>query len=433
MNLPSPNICKTIRNLYARVGSSNEHEAKSARDKLLALLKKHSLHWLDIPAIVAAADADEAARTATKAARHSASPTSGPEFNVLTIVLHLIETRIATTPEERMALALWTLHTWVFGRYRITPRLALLSPVRGCGKTTAIVLLKALCADPHRSDNISAAAIYYKLAYREHTMLIDEGDNLGLLDNSVLRSVLNGNERGSSVDRVVGGRPRSIPLFAPFAIAAIGTLPLPLMDRAIVINMRRHAKTDAPLRELDEHDHAFILARDNIQKWAATCTLAPKPAIPPELHNRVADNWRPLFAIADNLGYGEAARAAAVALSGDRLEDPGVVLLGDIYTVFETLGVDRIASATLAEALVALEDGLWHDWHGRKLTQFVLARMLRPFGIRSVTMWPTPRLPGSMSSRGYFRSQFEKAWASYCGSTHSTHSAQSKVRQLRTM
>jgi hypothetical protein len=85
-----------------------------------------------------------------------------------------------------MAIALWVLHTHVFGRFKITPRLALLSPVRGCGKTTVLILLEALTANPDRSGNISAAAIYHTLASREHTMLIDEGDNLGL------------NQRGSS-------------------------------------------------------------------------------------------------------------------------------------------------------------------------------------------------------------------------------------------
>jgi Protein of unknown function (DUF3631) len=73
--------------------------------------------------------------------------------------------------------------------------------------------------------------------------------------------------------------------------------------------------------------------------------------MPPELHARVAGNWRVLLAIADDLGHGEAARATAVALSGNRLdEDPVVILLTDIRTAFEALGVDRITSAALVEA-----------------------------------------------------------------------------------
>src|SRR5262245_20196080 len=99
--------------------------------------------------------------------------------------------------------------------------------------------------------------------------------------------------------------------------------------------------------------------------------------MPPSFRNRVADNWRVLFAIADDLGHGEAARAAAITLSANRPdEDPGVVLLGDIQTIFWRLGVDRIASAVLIEVLLELDDRMWADWRGvnddrppRKLSQ----------------------------------------------------------------
>ena len=348
-----------------------------------------------------------------------------PQVNVLDLVLRLIELHLALTPEQRMAKALWPLHSHVFGRYPVTPRLALLSPVRGCGKTTALILLEALTADPYRSDNVTAAAIYHTLGYREHTLLLDEGDNLGLLNNPTLRAVFNaGHRRGGAISRFISGRPRKFSVFAPLAVAAIGMLPLPLMHRAVIINMQRHAKPDTPLEQLDEHDPRLAASRVEIRKWAATCTLAREPKMPPELHNRAADNWRPLLAIADDLGHGEDARAAAIAFSINRLdEDPGVILLTDIRTVFDTLGVDRITSAALVEALLAFEDSLWNDWRGlrddrpaRKLNQSELARLLRPFNIRPHVIWPANRVPGDKSFRGYLRSQFEPAWAAYCSS-----------------
>ena len=120
-------------------------------------------------------------------------------------------------------MALWILHTHVFVRFPITPRLALLSPVRGCGKTTLLVLLDLLVANSYRTDNVTAAAIYYLLDRRPHSLLIDEGDNLGLLNNAVLRSVFNsGHRRGGTISRFVGGRSRRYPTFAPLAVAAIG-------------------------------------------------------------------------------------------------------------------------------------------------------------------------------------------------------------------
>src|SRR5262249_28076177 len=151
--------------------------------------------------------------------------------------------------------------------------------------------------------------------------------------------------------------------------------------------------------QVREDDPAFAAARAEIERWAAHCTLSLDPGTP--LRNRAADNWGVLLSIADALGHGEEARAAAVELSAGRPdEDPGVVLLHDIRTVFYARGVDRISSAALVEALCALDDGLWSEWRGphddrppRRLTQAELAVALRPFGIRPRTVWPSARRP----------------------------------------
>jgi hypothetical protein len=219
--------------------------------------------------------------------------------------------------------------------------------------------------------------------------------------------------------RFVAGWSQRYRTFAPMAIAAIGMLPLPLLHRSIVINMQR---SSVQLKRLDEADPAFSWARQAIRDWATKVQLAPEPEMPPSLRNRAADNWRPLLSIADSFGFGESARAAAAALSADRPdEDPGVVLLTDIRTVFQVDGADRMASSALVEALVQLDDGMWHEWRGphddrypRKLSQPELSNLLRPFGIRPKTIWPIRRQPGDRSSRGYLRSQFEAAWRAYC-------------------
>jgi hypothetical protein len=404
MTLPPPKVCRRIRQLFALIGSSNANEANVARDRLNKLLVQYSLSWNDLPAIIAAADAILAAADRSRTAAQA--PMGKPEVNVLDLVSRLIEVHVAITPAERTAVALWILHAYVFDRFPITPRLVLLSPVRGCGKTTLLVLIELLTTRAHRTDNVSAAAIYYLLDRSSHTLLIDEGDNLDLLGNHVLRSVFNsGHRRGGSISRFVGGWSRQFPTFAPLAVAAIGTLPLPLMHRAIVINMQRPA-SEIHIEQLDEYDPSFHAAREQIQKWAASCSLAQKPEMPPALRNRAADNWRALLAIADDLGHGDDARSAALELCANRPdEDPGVVLLGDIKTVFMARGVDRIGSKVLIEALLALDDGMWNEWRGpnddrqpRKLSQGELARLLRPFGIKPKTIWPAQRRPGDKSA-----------------------------------
>jgi Protein of unknown function (DUF3631) len=120
------------------------------------------------------------------------------------------------------------------------------------------------------------------------------------------------------------------------------------------------------------------------------------------------------------------ARAAAIVLSANRLDD--------IRIVFDGLGVDRLTSIALIEALLALEDSLWHDWRGlrddrpaRKLGQSELARLLRPFDIRPRTV----RLSDVKTGRGYLRSQFEATWAAYCPAADTPTQTGKIIRLLR--
>jgi hypothetical protein len=229
-----------IYRLFGQLSASAN--AAYAHDKLIKYLTKHGLVWTDLPAILTEPDASAKAWSPPQAQPSPVMRPDGTQVNVLELVLHLLELHVACTVPQRMAAALWVLHTYVFGRFRYTPRLAVLSPVRRCGKSRLLRLLEQLCADPNRTDSISAAAFYRALAAREHSMLVDEGDNLGLFNNHDLRTVFNaGYERGAAISRVIDGRERKICLFAPLAVAAIGTLPLPLMDRAITINMQRAA------------------------------------------------------------------------------------------------------------------------------------------------------------------------------------------------
>jgi Protein of unknown function (DUF3631) len=287
-----------------------------------------------------------------------------------------------------------------------------------------MVLMKLLVNKPNYSDNVTPAVIYRGLELRPGTtFLLDEADNQGLLNDRVLRSVFNsGHGREGSIDRIIDGQPTKFRTFAPLAVAGIGTLPQPLLSRAAaVIHMQRHVPGERQIQRLDDSDPSFPAAREEIKKWAAMWLLARDPEMPPSLR-RAADNWRVLLAIADDLGRGEAARSAAIKLCANRRdEDPGVMLLADIRTVFLALRLDRIASSTLVEALLGLDDGFWNEWGGpqdnfppHKLTQGELARMLKRFHIRPSTVWPLHRRSGDRSSRGYYRHQFEASWRSYC-------------------
>ncbi len=435
MKLPPPEICLRLKKLHGMLGAT-PNEAANALAMIKKLLAEHGLTWNDLPRIIAANDLQDGGDSVSDPEAPQ-DTTDAPRVNPLDLVLRLVEKHIAVPADERLAIALWILHTYVYDQYRETPRLALLSPVNGCGKTTLLSLLALLVRYGCSTANTTPAVIYYELDRNPlTTWLIDEADNLDLhrQSNGVVRSVLNmGHTRGAIVCRMVKGEPHKMRVFAPLAIAAIGSLPFPLLRRSISINMQRPGR-DQKIERLDDASPQWAASREQIQKWAMTCRLAPDPEIPRQLRNRAGDNWRVLLAIADHLGHAEAARSAAVNLSSNRIyTEPGIALLADILMAFEQQSVDRLTSAALVSALLRLGDGDWNEWRGikedrppHKLTSSELAAMLRPFHIAPRTIWPKQRGSASRSSRGYLRIWFEKAWDAYCRTDTPTHPSEVK-------
>jgi hypothetical protein len=417
MSLPPPKACRLIRKFHALLGSDKEHERETAHKKLTSLLAEHGLTWNDIPAILLADREDDAAPPPSPPPDQPADPTDGSNLNVYNLVHELVRRHIYVTPEECTAIALWILHCWVARRFTHSPRLALISPVRGCGKTTTIALIEQLVPSPWRADDVSAASIYRQRPLP--IFLLDEFDQAILRNNSTLKAVLHSGWRvGGSVSRFIDGRSQQLKVFTPVAMAAIGahSLSLPLIDRSIVINMHT-PPPDVPIDRLDEFSPVFTKTRKLILRWAQTVQLNPDPDTA-GLTLRPADNWRVIFSIADSLSAGAEARAAALKLKANRADvDPGVALLQDIRRVLRQRVADRIASVDLVAALHELSD-YWADWNddrpGQKLTQAHLARLLRAFHIRSKSIWPSQRAANSRSRKGYTRDQFEDAWRRYC-------------------
>ena len=420
---PGQRLYAKIYALHAMLGSSNKGEAESAKRLLDRLLKKYGKTWADLVSLFRAMTED-ASEWLGDAAPSVRAPKGDLDISALTLVHGLLRQYVGMSEDELVATALWVLHTYVYENFMHTPRLALTSPVRGCGKTVVLDVVKMMSRRAHKCDGITAAVFYHRVENDRATMLIDEADNLPLAVDGPMRAAFNaGHRRGGTVERMNQGRPRAFRVFAPMAIAAIGRLPLPTAHRSIIIRMRRYA-CEEPLRRFDINDtQDLLIAASMCAAWAQDVLLNPNPLLPKGLRNRPADNWRPLIAIADSFGpeWGLVARDAALAFAkGHRDEDIGVVLLTNIRDLFDTKGVDRFTSAALACALAEREP--WSAWCGirddqspRTFSQGELAKLLAPFDIHPKTVWPARRHDtGASSSRGYHRSQFEAAWASYC-------------------
>ena len=446
---------RRLLQLHATLSSptANANEAAIARKKTSEWLVKFGFAAKDYIAVLTSAEEavrkDEEAKAAAAAppppppGSYDATPLDESErFPLLDLLMAVIDQYVSVTTEQCLFIALWILHTYIFDRrlFMHTPRLLVSSPVRGCGKSTLMLLLEALVANGDRSDNVTAASLYYAMDPFDSppTFLLDEGDNLDLLGNRILRAVLNaGYLMGGTVKRFFNGRPHKFEVFAPLALAAIDALnilPLPLLRRCIVVEMQRRARDAKPLQRLNTQDLGFQqernMMREKFSRWAANFPLnPPEPATPPELSDSAADNWRVLLAIADDLGHGAEARAAALALSEHQKEDETILLLTDIRTVFDTFHVDRFWVEALVEALLHMPDSQWSDWRGphgdlqpHKLTTRELRGVLRSFSIRpahTIFQHGTRQQRGP-SNKGWYRSDFEQAWQVYCPSPAGT-------------
>jgi hypothetical protein len=326
--------------------------------------------------------------------------------------------------EAVTAVALWIVHTHCVNAFESTPRLTFISPEKGSGKTRGLEVLALVVPSPIHAVNMSPAALYRLVAEKQPTLLLDEADTyLGLSvakQHEELRGLINaGHRRNATVYRgeVVGKAVKvvELPAFAACALAGIGDLPDTILDRSVIVPMKRRAPDEhvAPFRERLARPDADEL-RERISQWADQHFNDLRdawPVMPAGITDRAEDVWEPLIAIADLAGWGERARTAAVSITKARRDrDPslGIQLLSDCQRIFAARNVDRLTTEELLEALVALDDSPWSDLRGKPLDARGLARRLKKYEAR-----PADHRFGDEVRKGYRIEAFHDAWTRY--------------------
>jgi putative DNA primase/helicase len=320
-------------------------------------------------------------------------PTAVDGAKLLDAIVEVLERFIVMPDGAANAIALWTLHTYVFQAAMITPRLLLKSAQKRSGKTTLLTIIGAICARPLYSANVTAAAVFRCVELAQPTLLIDEGDTF-IAQDEELRGGLNaGFQKGGQAVRVVGDQhePRMFSCWAPVAIAAIRRLPDTIEDRSVAIMLvRRRRDEEVEKLRSDRLDELVPLA-SKARRWADDnfdLLVESDPRVPDQLNDRAADCWRILFAIAERAGglWPEHARNAALTLSTENgdIETAGTRLLSDLRQLFKEKATNRLLSADIVAALVAMEHRSWAEWgkNGEPLSKVQLARLLGHFGIR---------------------------------------------------
>lgn len=335
--------------------------------------------------------------------------------------LHAALTRYVILPsaEAADAVVLWIAATHGVQAWHCAPRLDVTSPVKRCGKSRLLDVIRPTCHEPLITVNISPAALVRSIGEDPPTLLLDEADTVfgpkAGDSHEDLRGILNaGHSRNRPYIRwdMLARKPESCPTFAMAALAGIGSLPDTITDRAVVVKMRRRAPGEAvdrfrdrrdgqPLEELGTRLGAWVRANLDALRDA-------EPDMPVE--DRAADTWEPLVVIADLAGRDWPARArkAAIALTTEDDTDAtlGARLLADLRDVFGDS--DALHGATILDKLYKISEAPWGDYYGRPMNARDMANLLKPYGVRACDV----KIAGS-TRRGYRRENLHDPWTRY--------------------
>ncbi len=215
-------------------------------------------------------------------------------------------TRYVVLPSREAgdAVALWIAATHGQPAWNHAPRLAAVSPIKRCGKSRLMDVVHATCHKPLITVNASIAAVVRSIGEDDPiTLLVDEADTIfgtkrAAENNEDMRGVLNaGHQRNRAYVRwdMSARKIEHTPTFAMAMLAAIRDLPDTIMDRAVIVRMRRRGPGEsiaswrdrtAPgaLQDLRDRIHAYI--RSHLDELASA-----EPAMPVE--DRAADTWEP--------------------------------------------------------------------------------------------------------------------------------------------
>ncbi|MFF8715194.1 DUF3631 domain-containing protein [Streptomyces sp. NPDC015184] len=339
--------------------------------------------------------------------------------------------RYVVLPSEEAftAVTLWVAATHLQTAWQHAPRLAVVGPAKRCGKSRLLDVITESVHDPLITVNASAAAVFRSITATPPTLLVDEADTLFgsakvAEKNEEMRGLLNaGHQRNRPTLRVSGPNHEvaKFPTFAMAALAGIGDLPDTIMDRSIVIRMRRRRPGEkvAEFRTFRDTPPLHAL-RDRLAAWLAPLhadAMELTPAMPVE--DRAADTWQPLVSVADLAGgpWPHFARTACRVMAKHEAEQDqdrsslGIRLLADIRRAFATEGdPPMLRTSRLLDILNQDDETPWPEYTANGLTARGLQILLQEYGIGSANH----RFHGNVQAKGFTRQQFADSWARYC-------------------
>ncbi|MFF5485275.1 DUF3631 domain-containing protein [Streptomyces virginiae] len=377
-------------------------------------------------------DLDTAVEGPAEAIEPPAAPsTAASEGAAILDELRATIRRYVVMPSEEAltAATLWAAATHLQTVWQHAPRLAVVGPLKRCGKSRLLEVLHESVHEPLITVSASAAAIFRSIdGSNPPTLMVDEVDTIFgsakvAEKNEEMRGLLNAGHMRNRPTLRVSGPNHDVQKFSTFAMAAlagIGDLPDTIMDRSVVIRMRRRADSEKVTPWRYGRDDLTVKAlRERLAAWLASVrdeAIALEPKLP--VDDRAADTWEPLISVADLAGgrWPMIARTACKAMTdyeSGRDQDGGlkIRILTDIRKAFASLGnPPALRTADLLNFLNEDPEAPWAEISSGGLTPLKLRALLTDYGISSGNR----RFPGGNQAKGFTLAQFTDAWSRYC-------------------
>jgi len=336
--------------------------------------------------------------------------------------------------EDYFLVSMWILHTYFTNRLTTTPRLALISPEYGCGKTRTLEVIAGLSFHPESLDGYTQSYLMRKITLikeefgRPPTFCIDEVDTVwngskGDEGSEMLRRMMNSGYRVGKKIGITEGegknrKPTQFETFAPVAFAGKGDkAPESVKTRSIEIRLQKRLASQ-------EIEDFFTKAlryeiedlKELLNDWVDRSVedlVFENVSLPYEIRDRERELWLPLYAVSVLCGWEDKFKATLILHTKQKSENEiswGRRLLEDCVKVFTDLGnPETIRTKTLVVALKDLPETDYASMrYGKGLDDRTLARKLKEYLIA-----PLQIRFGNETAKGYYLHPIKEAIARY--------------------
>lgn len=373
------------------------------------------------------------------------------EWNLLDRLLVFVK-RFVVLPssEHYKLLVLWIAHTYFTDRLTTTPRLALISPEYGCGKTRTLEVIGSLSFQAEQLSGYTKSYLMRQVTQvreefgRSPTLCIDEVDTVWNGSKSdegseALRMFMNAGYRMGALIGITEGegknrKPTKFDTYAPIVFAGKGDrAPESVKTRSIEIRLQRRLAS----QEIEDFQTKVVELEceelvEHLESWRDLVSgelSFVNESLPFAIRDRERELWLPLYAVARVGNWEEEFAILLEFYTRQKKEQEEIPwnrqLLGDCVGVFEEAGnPESLKTQSLVVALNDLPDRDYKSLrYGKGLDGKTLAKKLKEYGIA-----PTQIRFGMETAKGYYLFPIRKVLENYSEEV-SLHTPERETRE----